>query len=85
MHIDELRKAQRAEPFKVFTLNLADGRKFRIPHPEFLALPPEGRRSAIVFLPGDEGFEIIDPTLVTSLSVSGRKPPKNGSAAKDGA
>lgn len=85
MHIDELRKAQRSEPFKQFVLNLADGRKFKIPHQEFLALPPEGRRSAIVFLPGDQGFEVIDPTLVASLSIGGERPQSNGHTGMNGA
>jgi len=82
MNIDELRKAKSAEPFKPFAVNLADGRSFDIPHPEFLALPPEGRRSAIVFLPGDDGFEIIDPTLVTSLSFKPNGKGRGGSTRR---
>jgi hypothetical protein len=81
MLIDDLRKARRAEPFKPFTLNLADGRKFLVPHPEFMLVPPEGRRLSIVVYDPDEGYEIIDPTLITSLTVSKdgkRKPRSNG-------
>ncbi|TVQ31657.1 MAG: hypothetical protein EA376_08310 [Phycisphaeraceae bacterium] len=70
MHIEDIRKASRSEPFRPFTVNLADGRSFRVQHPEFIAIPPQGRRTVIVFLPGDEGFEIIDPTMVASLTVS---------------
>lgn len=82
MHIDDIKKALRAEPFRPFIVNLADGRTFAINHPEFLAVPPDGRRTIIVFLPGEEGFEIIDPTLVTSLTIDKKK--GNGRKKKAG-
>jgi hypothetical protein len=68
MRIEEIRKVQRAQPFRPFTLHLADGREFQINHPEFLFLG-HSERTAIVD-DVDGSFEVIDPLLVTSLSVA---------------
>lgn len=48
MHINELRKLQKAEPFRILTLHLTNGRSFVVPHPEFMAIAPNGRM-VIVF------------------------------------
>jgi hypothetical protein len=68
MRIEEIRKVQRAQPFRPFVLHLADGREFQINHPEFLFLG-HSERTAIVD-DVDGSFEVIDPLLVTSVSVS---------------
>ena len=68
MRTEEIRKVQRAQPFRPFILHLADGRTFEINHPEFLFLS-HGERTAIVD-DVDGSFEIIDPMLVTSVSVA---------------
>ncbi len=77
MDLATIRSRTTSSPFVPFTLNLADGRTFRVTHPEFVAFPPEGRRYVIVFLEDDaHDFEMIDPMLVTSLQVD--KPGSNG-------
>lgn len=68
MRIEEIRKVQRAQPFRPFILHLADGRTFEVKHPEFLFLG-HSERTAIVD-DVDGSFEIIDPLLVTSVSVA---------------
>lgn len=73
MTIEELQRRHRTKPFQPFTVNLTDGRAFKVNHPEFLAFTGGGRVIAI----GDEregGFEIIDLLLVTSLTL----PPARG-------
>ncbi len=65
MTIDQLLQVIRAQPFKPFRLNLADGRHLEIHHPEFVARSPSGR-TAIVYKP-DESFEIVDLLLVVSI------------------
>jgi len=67
MRIEELRKVQRAKPFRPFVLHLVDGREFQVNHPEFLFLG-HNERTAIVD-DVDGSFEIIDPMLVASVSV----------------
>ncbi len=36
MTIEQLRKAIKVGQFKPFTISLADGRRFFVPHPEFV-------------------------------------------------
>lgn len=67
MRIDEIRNAQRAQPFQPFILNLADGRRFVIPHPEFILISHNNRTVIVDDLDGN--IEMIDAMLVTSLSV----------------
>jgi hypothetical protein len=68
MTIDELRRVHKAEPFQPFTLHLADGREFHVPHPEFLYMPPAVSRTVVVST-GDGLFEIVDLLLVTSIEL----------------
>ena len=70
MTADELRKAIRARPFKPFTLYMADGRRLRITHPEFVAISSTGRTAA-VYAAGEEGLDQIDLLLVTRLGFRG--------------
>lgn len=67
MTTDRLRNVWKAEPFRPFTIHLADGREVRVQHPEFLSRSPSGR-SIIVYQP-DESFNVIDLLLVTDLEV----------------
>ena len=66
---DELRKLLRAAPFKPFRLNLADGRSFDVPHPEFVAIKPHGRWIVVV-TPDELGdFEVVNVPLIVSMTV----------------
>lgn len=67
--IDGLRNTLRAQPFRPFTLDMGDGRSWRVEHPDFVWIPPEGSRTVIVSAGGDD-FEIVDMLLVTSFEVS---------------
>lgn len=69
MTIEQLRAAHHAQPFRPFTIHLADGRAFTIPHRDFLSHSPTGR-TIIVYHPNDS-FSIIDLLLVTELEVHG--------------
>ena len=71
MTAEQLRTTLRANPFQSFTVRMADGREFPIPHPDFLSISPPGR-SAVVFHP-DGSASIVDLLLMTELEVS---PPK---------
>lgn len=67
MTIEQLRNALQARPFQPFTIHLADGRYFPVPHPDFLSHSPGGR--TIIVYHGGEAFSIIDLLLVTELEV----------------
>ena len=75
MQIKELQSLYRAQPFRPFTVHLADGRGIRVEHPELMALSSTGR-SAVVY--GKDGaFEVIDVLLVISLELTdGRTRPR---------
>lgn len=66
MHRDEIRQALRRIPFHPFKLHLADGTVLDVPHPEFLALRPNGRSA---FLYGRKKHHHIDLMLVTAIEV----------------
>jgi hypothetical protein len=65
MTIDQVRRVYEAQPFRSFTLHLADGRALPVVHREFLALSPSGR-TLIIYQP-DESFNVVDLLLVTDL------------------
>jgi hypothetical protein len=60
-----IRRAWRLRPFQPFNLHLADGRQLRVPSPEFLIVPDEGR-IVIVHQPSG-GRHLVDLLLVTDL------------------
>jgi hypothetical protein len=64
----ELRELHGARPFVSFTVHLADGRSFPVPHSEFMALDPEGGNALLYKLHG--GFMVLHLDQVTSLETS---------------
>lgn len=77
MTSERLREMLNAEPFRKFTIHLADGRNLQVHHPEYVALAASGR-TAIVLQP-DDSMNILDLLLVTDLEVgAAEKRGKNG-------
>ncbi|MFM7151432.1 MAG: hypothetical protein ACKO23_16470 [Gemmataceae bacterium] len=67
MDATAMREATRATPFQPFRLHLADGGIFTIPHPDFIAIGPNGRR--IVIVHPDESMSILEPLLIVSMEL----------------
>jgi hypothetical protein len=67
MRSEDIRRAQKAQPFVPFTLHLADGREFTIRHPEFMFVSHNERTVIVDDIDG--GLEILDPVMVTSISI----------------
>jgi hypothetical protein len=65
MTAEELRAARQAQPFRPFTIHLADGKTFHVAHRDFVSQSPGGR-TIIIYGPG-EAFSIVDLLLVTEL------------------
>jgi hypothetical protein len=65
MTIEQLRNTYRAELFRPFAIHMADGRRFVVPHRDFIAHSPPGR-TVIVFGEG-EAFSILDLLLMTEV------------------
>ncbi len=77
MTIEQLRAVHHERPFHPFTIHLADGRSYDVPHPDFLSFAPSGR---MVFVSRpDDSVGIVDVLLVTDLvihpTVSANGPP----------
>lgn len=67
MTIEQMRATREANPFRAFTIKLADGQSLRVPHRDYLSMSPSGR-TVIVYQP-DELFSILDLLLVTELTI----------------
>ena len=66
MTIEQLRLAREANPFRPFTVHLADGRSHRVPHRDWLSMSPGGR--TIIVYVSEEGGSILDSLMITELS-----------------
>jgi hypothetical protein len=69
MTIEQLRTVHRAQPFRPFTIRMADGRALHVPHSEFLSHSASGR--TVVIHHADETFSVVDLLLVNELEVQG--------------
>lgn len=76
MTVEQLRAVREANPFHPFTIHLADGRSFKVPHRDYLSMSSGGR--TVIVYQGDEAFSILDLHLVTELAVEGAPKPANG-------
>jgi len=78
MMSDQVKTLIHAQPFKPFTLHLADGQKFSVKHPELIWQTPGGR--IVVVSRNDDIVELIDLLLVTTISIgnnAGDGPPRS--------
>jgi hypothetical protein len=75
MTIQQLRAAYRATPFRPFTIRMADGRAFLIPHPDFMSMSPSGR--TVIVYQDDESFSILDLLLMTEIDMSPASPSRS--------
>ena len=72
MTIEQVRRLYDAQPFRPFTMHLADGRELAVRHREFVALSPSGR-TLILYQP-DDSFNVVDVFMVTDLEVKADTP-----------
>ncbi len=68
MTIQQLRAVHRAMPFSPFTVHMADGRAFDVPHPDFLSMSPTGR--TVIIYQQDDEFSILDLLLMTEIKTT---------------
>jgi len=67
MTAEQLRATRAANPFRPFTIHLADGRSLRVPHRDYLSMSPGGR--TVIVYHSDEAFSIMDLLLITELAL----------------
>ena len=70
MTVEQLRNIHHAQPFRPFTLHLADGRAFLVRHPDFISHSPSGR--TLIVHQDDESFSVLDLLLVTESEFHAR-------------
>lgn len=73
MTTEQLDAVAKAQPFRPFTVHLADGTKHHVLHPEMIWRTPGGR--TIVIALGGEKTAIVDLLLVTKI-VQGNGTPR---------
>jgi len=66
MTAEQLRTMREANPFRPFTIHLADGRMLTVPHRDFVSQSPAGR--TIIVYRADEAFSVVDLLLVTQTT-----------------
>jgi hypothetical protein len=81
MVLEAVRQAIRRQPFRSFTLRLADGRQLVIPHSEFIAI---SGRTVIVTNASDETYSIIEPLLIVSIDYPEGAPDAAAGANQEG-
>jgi hypothetical protein len=67
MTSDELRKWQKNEPFEPFEIVLVDGRVFKVPHPEFIWVPPGRGTRVYVADPVEGGADHVNTAVISSV------------------
>jgi hypothetical protein len=65
MTLEQIRTAKHAQPFRPFTIHLADGRTYEVKHPDFIAVSPNGR--AATFFDDAGGQHLLDLLHITEV------------------
>lgn len=65
--IQKLRELMDADPFRPFTVNLADGRRFEVRSPDMIWMPAEGRGGLHFFVPESDRIVSVNLMLVTAV------------------
>lgn len=85
MTIERLRDAISQQPFRPFMIHTADGRSFRVPHPDFVSFHPKSERICIVWDPERvDAYRVLDLLLVASLDFAGQEPGSENGASHNG-
>jgi hypothetical protein len=69
MTMEQFRSTLQLRPFRPFTIRMADGRTFEIPHPDFAAQSPSGR--TVIVFHEDDSYTLLDLLLMTEVDVHG--------------
>lgn len=77
MPIERIRELLDVQPFRPFTIHLADGREIPVHHRELIIAAPGGR--TLIVVQPDDKMNIIDLLLVTDIEM---KVGRNGSSGK---
>jgi hypothetical protein len=68
MTTDRFRATLHQQPFRPFTIRMADGRAIQVAHPDFVAQSQTGR--TVIVFQADESDSVLDLLLMSELQVS---------------
>ncbi len=68
MMTEQFRATLHQQPFRPFTIRMADGRAFPVGHPDFVAQSQSGR--TVIVFQADESYSVLDLLLLSELQVS---------------
>jgi hypothetical protein len=79
MTLDEIRRHAKTQPFVPFEIVMVDGRIFRVPHPDFIFVPPVAARTTWIIIAGRHGLESLNTAVISSIRpATGNKRRKAG-------
>jgi len=67
MTTEQFRATLHLQPFRPFTIRMADGRHLDVAHRDFVAQSKSGR--TVVVFHEDEGYSVLDLLLMSELEV----------------
>ena len=83
MNAEELRKWQQERPFTPFEILMVDGRRFTVPHPEFIWVPPGRGTWVYVADPNAAGSaDHINTAVISSIRKASGNGRSNGKGKK---
>ncbi len=68
----EIREKSHAQPFVPFTINVADGREYRVPTPDHAQVSPKGGR--VSFFEDDDRQFLLPALLISGVAVDSEQP-----------
>jgi hypothetical protein len=68
MTTEQFRAMLHQQPFRAFTIRMADGRAFDVGHRDFVAMSPTGR--TIIVYQDNDSFSVLDLLLMSGLQVA---------------
>jgi hypothetical protein len=68
-----IREYLRASPFEPFVVQMNDGRRFEVPHPDFAALAPNGSRLFVFRSDAEDSLVTLSTLLIASVEPTQRK------------
>ena len=68
MTSEQFRATLRQQPFRPFTIRMADDRAFEVAHSDFIAQSQSGR--TVIVFNSDETYSVLDLLLMSELQVS---------------
>lgn len=76
MTIEQYQRTLNTQPFQPFTITMADGTSYRIPHREFTAASPDGE--TVVVFHDDGSASLLDLMLISELRIESSKQKRRG-------